>query len=158
MKVRSCHRPRVHLSTCVMVSLMVLAGLPAGAVTYLSVEPIPNQDVVGEQALDNLLGLEPEVRERWAELLAGCGMVQGVLDALASDGTITTVNGTNTIFGVAAGGFEGQTNPTYVFTFVDGNVNAVSTADVETVANALGYVLSQGLHSFQSARGVGPRL
>jgi hypothetical protein len=139
MKARSC----VRLSLCVLLP-MVLAGLPAGAVTYLSVEPIPNQAVVGGQVLDNLLDLEPEVRMRWAELLAGCGLVQGVLDALASDGTLTTVNGTNTIFGVAAGGFEGQTNPTYVFTFVDSNVNAVSAADIETVANALGYVFSQG--------------
>ena len=85
-----------------------------------------------------------DFRARWAELLLDCEVVQGVLDALSSDGTITTINNTNTFFGVAAGGFEGQTNPTYVFTVVDSGVNAASAADIETLVNALGYVLSQG--------------
>ena len=144
MQERSRSRRRFRqLSQGVVVSLMILVAVPSGAVTYLSVEPIPNQDVVGQEVLDNLLDLDPEFRARWSELLLECGLVQGVLDALATDGTITTVNGVNALFSVAAGGFEGQTNPTYLLTLVDGAVNAVSTADVETVANALGYVLSQ---------------
>lgn len=127
-----------------LLGLLWLAAVPAGATTYMSVEPIPNQDVVGEEVLGNLVALPFEDRELWSQLLIDCGLVQGVLDALAADGTVASVNASNTFFGVAAGGFEGQTNPTYVFTVVDSGVNAVATADVETVVNALGYVLSQG--------------
>jgi hypothetical protein len=110
----------------------------------MSVEPIPNEDVVGPIVLDNILGLDYGDRERWGQLLIDCGIVSGVMDALASDGTITTSNSANTSFGVAAGGFEGQTNPSFVFTLTDSGVNAVSAEDVETLVNALGYVLSQG--------------
>ncbi len=79
-----------------------------------------------------------------AQLLLDCDLVQGVIDALGSDGTVTTLNAANTFFGVAAGGFEGFTNPTYVLTIVDDGVNAASAGDVETLVNALGFVLSQG--------------
>ena len=124
--------------------LTLLAAVPAAATTYASIEPIPNQDVVGSVVLDNLLSRPFEARAEWAQLLLDCGLVQGVLDALASDGTISTVNATNTFFGVAAGGFEGVTNPTYVFTVIDSGVNAASDSDIETVVNAVGFVLSQG--------------
>ena len=135
------HRRRF---ACSLILLFGLAVSPASATTYISVEPIPNQDVVGEEVLGNLVALSFETRAQWAQLLLDCGLVQGVLEALAADGTVASVNMSNTFFGVAAGGFEGQTNPTYVFTVVDNGVNAVDPADVETVVNALGYVLSQG--------------
>ena len=45
---------------------------------------------------------------------------------------------------MAAGGFEGSTNPSYVFTVEDSGPDAVSEADVDVLDNALGYVLNQG--------------
>ena len=140
MRISPGHRWLVSLVVC----SSLLAAVPAVATTYASIEPIPNQDVVGSEVLGNLVAQSFEVRAKWAQLLLDCGLVQGVIDALASDGTISSVNATNTFFGVAAGGFEGTTNPTYVFTVVDGGVNAASAADVETLVNAVGYVLSQG--------------
>ena len=41
------------------------------------------------------------------------------VDALIAHRAITTVNATNTRFVVAAGGYEGATNPSYVFTVQD---------------------------------------
>ena len=136
--------PHRRLLSSSLVCLVLFAASPAMATTYVSVEPIPNQDVVGSEVLGRLVALPFETRALWAQQLLDCGLVQDVLDALAADGTISSVNMSNTFFGVAAGGFEGQTNPTYVFTVVDGGVNAASPADVETAVNALGYVLSQG--------------
>jgi hypothetical protein len=138
---------RIDRRSCLVLTFLcavALTALPGHAVTYISVEPIPNQDVVGQEALDHILDLTFDVREQWARLLLDCDLVRGVIDALSSDGTITTINSANTFFTVAAGGFEGQTNPTYVFTLVDNGVNAASAADIETLVNALGYVLSQG--------------
>ncbi|MEE9562504.1 MAG: hypothetical protein V3W50_05500 [Thermoanaerobaculia bacterium] len=135
---------KFRLFTALLVSVATLAAIPADAVTFASVEPIPNEDVVGAAVLDNILSISYSDRERWATTLIDCGVVQGVIDALASDDTITTINSANTTFGVAAGGFEGQTNPSFVFTIVDTGVNTASTNDIETLVNALGYVLSQG--------------
>jgi len=67
-----------------------------------------------------------------------------VIDTLASNGAISTVNPGNTRFLVAAGGFEAITNPSYVFTVQDSGPNAVSAMDIDVLDNALGYVLSQG--------------
>ena len=142
------HPPR-RLYASLLFALVALAATtflatPATATTYMSVEPVPNVDVVGQELLDNLVGLDFRVRARWADLLLDCNLVAGVINALASDGTVTTLNDANIFFSVAAGGFEGTTNPTYLFTIVDSGVNAASVADVETLVNALGYVLSQG--------------
>jgi hypothetical protein len=54
------------------------------------------------------------------------------------------VTAANTRFVVAAGGFEGSTNPSYVFTVQDSGPGAVSEYDVNVLDNALGYVLNQG--------------
>ena len=85
--------------------------------------------------------------EQWSNrLLNECGIVQEVIDVLASHGAISTVDtGStgNTRFRVAAGGFEGNTNPSYVFTVEDSGPDAVSEADVDVLSNALGYVLNQ---------------
>jgi hypothetical protein len=58
--------------------------------------------------------------ELWSNrLLNDCGIVHQVINALLSDGAISTVHPGNTSFRVAAGGFEAVTNPSYVFTVQD---------------------------------------
>ena len=110
------------------------------ATSYISVEPIPNEEVVGVATVQTLRGAGYTNLETWAGRLKDCGIVQDVIDALDDDEAIPTVTSTNTNFRVAAGGFEGVTNPSYVFTVLD----AVSTADVAMLSNTLGYVLNQG--------------
>ena len=79
--------------------------------------------------------------EQWAaERLR---FVRSTIDALTADGAISTVNGGNTDVGVAAGGFEGTTHPSFVFTIRDSGFNPVSASDVDVLDNALGYVLNQ---------------
>jgi hypothetical protein len=50
----------------------------------------------------------------------------------------------NTRYLVAAGGFEGVTDPTYVLTLDDSGAAGASAADIFVLDNALGYVLNQG--------------
>ena len=71
-------------------------------------------------------------------------MVDSVIDALTANTTISSVTSTNTRVVVAAGGFEGGTNPSFVFTVKDSGAGSVTEADVDVLGNALGYVLSQG--------------
>ena len=116
-------------------------GPSAAANTYGSVEPIPNPDVIDTGPLrDQSLA----VKEAFAERSFECGVVDEVIDALTSSGAVTTIDGLNTSFDVAAGGFAGETNPAFVYIVVDSGPNAASTADIETLTNSLGYVLSQG--------------
>ena len=104
-------------------------------------EPIPNPDVIDTGPLrDQSLA----VKEAFAERSFECGVVDEVIDALTSSGAVTTIDGLNTSFDVAAGGFAGATNPAFVYIVVDSGPNAASTADIETLTNSLGYVLSQG--------------
>ena len=113
----------------------------AAANTYGSVEPIPNPAVIDTGPLrDQSLA----VKEAFAERSFECGVVDEVIDALASSGAVTTIDGLNTSFDVAAGGFAGETNPAFVYIVVDSGPNAASTADIQTLTNSLGYVLSQG--------------
>jgi hypothetical protein len=131
------------LSIVLLVTILVVQ--PVTATTYISVEPIPNRDVVGENALTTILTVGYPSLELWSNrLLNDCGVVQNVIDTLASNGAISTVNPGNTKFLVAAGGFEAVTNPSYVFTVQDSGPNAVSAIDIDVLDNALGYVLSQG--------------
>jgi hypothetical protein len=82
--------------------------------------------------------------ELWSNrLLNDCGFVRKTIDALTADGAISTVNGGNTDVGVAAGGFEGTTHPSFVFTIRDSGIDPVSASDVDVLDNALGYVLNQ---------------
>jgi hypothetical protein len=67
-----------------------------------------------------------------------------VIETLTAHGAITSVTNANTRFVVAAGGFEGATNPSYVFTIQDSGSGAASMHDVHVLDNALGYVLNQG--------------
>ena len=113
----------------------------AAANTYGSVEPIANPDALDTGALrDQSLA----VKEAFAERAFECGVVDEVIEALTETGAVTTIDGLNTSFDVAAGGFAGQTNPAYVYVVVDSGPDAASTADIGTLTNSLGYVLSQG--------------
>jgi hypothetical protein len=123
----------------VLVSLSMAA--PAAANTYGSVEPIANPAVIDTGALrDQPLA----VRAAFAEKLLQCGIVDQVIGALSASGAITTVNGLNTHFEVAAGGFMGRTNPAYAYTVVDAGPNAASHEDIGVLTDSLGYVFSQG--------------
>ena len=129
----------------VVAVAMFLAVQTVSATTYMSVEPIPNRDVIGEENLAALRSIGYGNLERWSQrLLSECLAVDNVIDALAAHGAITSVSPANTRFVVAAGGFEGATNPSFVFTVQDMGAGAASAADVNVLGNALGYVLNQG--------------
>jgi hypothetical protein len=133
--------------SCVAITVLLVATLSAHSVTattYISAEPIPSRDIVGQNALALILSVGYPNLELWSNrLLNDCNIVQNVIDVLASNGAISTVNPGNTSFRVAAGGFEGITDPSYVFTVQDSGPNAVSAADIDVLDNALGYVLNQ---------------
>jgi hypothetical protein len=63
---------------------------------------------------------------------------------LRANAAISSVTSTNTRVVVAAGGFEGGTNPSFVLTVKDSGAGSVTEADVNVLGNALGYVQSQG--------------
>ena len=108
---------------------------------YGSVEPIANPAVIDTTPLRD----QPlRVREAFAERLLQCGVVSQVVDALSSTRAITTINNLNSSFAVGAGGFAGETNPSYVYTVIDDGPNAASEDDVRVMTDSLGYVLSQG--------------
>jgi hypothetical protein len=125
----------------VAVALSILLGGTLQANTYGSVEPIANPAVIDTTALRD----QPlSIREAFATRLLECGIVSRVVDVLSSTGAITTINSLNTSFAVGAGGFAGNTNPSYVYTVIDDGQNAASLADVKVLTDSLGYVLSQG--------------
>ena len=129
----------------VVAFALFLAVHAVSATTYMSVEPIPNRDVIGEENLARLRSIGYGSLERWSErLLFECHAVDNVIDALSAHGAITSVRPANTRFVVAAGGFEGATNPAFVFTIQDTGAGSASVADVNVLSNALGYVLNQG--------------
>jgi hypothetical protein len=135
---------RRHLVTTVVL-IVSLAAQIVSATTYISVEPIPSRDVVGQQDLETILSAGYPNLELWSNrLLNECMIVSNVTGVLTSDGAISTINSGNTSVLVAAGGFEGVTNPSFVFTVRDSGPDAASAADINVLDNALGYVLSQG--------------
>ena len=137
-------RSRISRLVTILLLAVTLGVHPVKATTYISVEPIPSRDVVGQNALATILSAGYPNLERWSNrLLNDCNIVQNVIDVLASNGAISTVNSGNTRFLVAAGGFEAVTDPSYVFTVQDSGPNAVRAADVDVLDNALGYVLNQ---------------
>ena len=108
------------------------------ATTFLSVEPIPSGDVVGQTNLTRIRSIGFENLELWAQrLLDECDVVDDVIDVLLDNEAITTVTSTNTRFVVGSGGFEGATNPSYVFTIDDSGAGAVSEADVDSINRPL---------------------
>jgi hypothetical protein len=131
--------------TAVVLLAVALGTHAAAATTYVSVEPIPSRDVVGQSALDQILSTGYPNLERWSNrLLNDCAVVQRVIDVLTSNGAISTVNSGNTRVRVAAGGFESVTNPSFVATVLNSGPGGVSEQDVDVLDNALGYVLNQG--------------
>ena len=111
------------------------------AQTFGSVEPIANPAVIDTMPLRD----QPlRVREEFATRLLQCGIVSRVVDVLTSTGAITTINDLNTRFTVGAGGFAGETNPSFVYTVIDAGPNAASLDDVKILTDSLGYVMSQG--------------
>jgi len=144
------HTTRTRRSVFSRIALLVLltATLKAHSdvtVTYISVEPIPTQDVIGADALALLEATGYRPLARWSErLLDDCNIVEHVIDALDEAGAISSIDHRNTDVTVAAGGFEGVTNPSFVFTVRDSGPRAASAADINVVDNALGYVLNQG--------------
>jgi hypothetical protein len=123
------------------VTLLCLAlASPALATTYGSVEPIASLDVINVTPLREV---RLDVREAFADRLFQCGIVNDVLAVLVSTGSVKTINGLNTHFDVGAGGFAGATNPSFVFTIIDGGPNAASHDDINILTDSLAYVMSQ---------------
>ena len=146
MRTLAGHRRHPKRNVRRIVGAILLAAVQTvSATTYISVEPIPNRDVVGETDLARLRSIGYGRLEQWSNLLlTQCGAVDRVIDALTAHGAINSVTSANTRFLVAAGGFEGATNPSYVFTVQDSGPGAVRMCDVDVLDNALGYVLNQG--------------
>ena len=127
------------------VALLLVWTHAVSATTYLSVEPVPNRDVVGEEDLAAIRSIGYANLERWSQRLLGeCRVVDAVIETLSANSAIDSVTSTNTGVVVAAGGFEGATNPSFVFTIKDSGEESVTRADVDVLSNALGYVLNQG--------------
>jgi hypothetical protein len=124
----------------VALSFACLAG-SAPASTYGSVEPVPNPAVVDTTPLR---AKSLRVREAFARRVLGCGAVDDVIGALSKTGAISTINGLNTHFEVGAGGFQGETNPAFVYTVIDAGPNGASNGDIKVLTDSLGYVFSQG--------------
>lgn len=124
---------------------VLIAANPALATTYISAEPIPTADVIGAANLAKLESIGFANLERWSNrVLNQCGLVDQTIEALTATRAIRTVTTSNTDVVVGAGGFEGVTHPSFVFTLQDSGAGAVSAADISVLSNALGYVLSQG--------------
>jgi hypothetical protein len=137
-------RPK-HTAGQIVAAIVLTAVQTLSATTYMSVEPVPNRDVVGAAELGLIRGIGYARLGRWSQrFLLECSAVDNVIDALTAHGAITSVSAANTRFVVAAGGFEGSTNPSYVFTIQDSDAGAASANDVNVLDNALGYVLNQG--------------
>jgi hypothetical protein len=126
----------------ILKSAIVCFALSTSALasTYGSVEPIATSDVIDTGPLK---AQRLDVRAAFAERLLQCGIVDQVIAVLVSTRSITTINGLNTHIEVGAGGFFGETNPSYVFTIIDSGPNAATHADIKVLTDSLGYVLSQ---------------
>ncbi len=127
-------------ATILLISYFLILST-AQANSYGSVEPVANTAVIDTRPLRDQ---DLEVREAFAERLLECGIVDVVIDVLTLTGAISTINSLNTSFEVSAGGFAGNTNPTYAYTMIDSGPNAASIDDIKVLTDSLGYVLSQG--------------
>ena len=69
----------------VVAVALCLAGHTVSATTYMSVEPIPNRDVIGEEDLARLRSIGYGNLERWSQrLLSECLAVDNVIGALSA--------------------------------------------------------------------------
>jgi hypothetical protein len=131
------------MALCLVFAAPVSASVGSfdQALTYGSVEAIPNPVVVDTTPLRALpLG----VREAFVDRVLACGYADQVVGVLSRTGATTTINASNISFSVGAGGFNGRTTASIVFTVVDSGPQAASHADIATLTNSLGYVFSQG--------------
>ena len=111
------------------------------SLTYGSVEAIPNPAVVDTQPLRGrdtrrprgVRRANPGVRLRRSRALR----------AVDTD-AISTIDDDNSVFAVGAGGFNGRTTASIVYTVVGSGPDAATASDVEVLTNSLGYVFSQG--------------
>jgi hypothetical protein len=111
------------------------------SLSYGSVEAIPNPAVVDTQPLRSQ---SLAVREAFVERVLACGYADRVLDALTATGAVTTIDDDNSAFAVGAGGFNGRTTASIVYTVADSGPDAATERDIEVLTNSLGYVFSQG--------------
>jgi hypothetical protein len=133
------------MRTSCVAFLLLISVHTASAVTYMSIETVPNRDVVGEDIVVTIRSIGYANLELWSRrLLNECRVVDSVIEELTAHDAISSVTSTNTRVVVAAGGFEGGTNPSFVLTVKDAGARSVTEADVDVLGNALGYVLSQG--------------
>lgn len=117
------------------------AFTPVDDNTYGSVEPVPNPAVIDTRPIRDL---SLSTRETLADRIFACGVVDDVIDTLTETGAISTIDDSNSLFDVSAGGFAGSTSPAVVYTVVDSGPDAASLKDIEVLTNSLGYVFSQG--------------
>jgi hypothetical protein len=130
---------------CVVLVGAMLAARPTSAQTYLSAEPIPGAQIVGKENLAKIEGVGYSNLAVWSQrLLYDCGIVQNVIFTLSNNQAISTIRPSNTSYRVAAGGFEGVTDPSYVFRIEDSGPAPASASDIFVLDNALGYALNQG--------------
>jgi hypothetical protein len=130
---------------CFVAFLLLVWPHTASAITYMSIETVPHRDVVGEDDVVTIRSIGYANLERWSQrLLDQCRVVDSVIEVLRANAAISSVTSTNTRVVVAAGGFEGGTNPSFVLTVKDSGAGSVTEADVNVLGNALGYVQSQG--------------
>src|SRR5262245_36726703 len=80
----------------VVASVFLAAVRAVSATTYMSVEPIPNRDIVGQDNLTLMRAIGYANLERWSELLLSrCLVVENVIETLSSHGAIATVTNAN---------------------------------------------------------------
>jgi hypothetical protein len=123
------------IRTFFFIAPPLLAGT-ALADTLGSVEPIASDSVLD---VGPLLEEDLDVRAAFAERWFRCGVVDDVENLLARESVTHTLDERTIRFEVAAGGFAGETNPTFSFRATDG----ASAADVQALADGLGFVMSQ---------------
>ena len=123
---------------------LLLAAISAFAQTYISAEPIPSGDVIGPANLTKIRSIGFQNLQMWSQrLLTDCRIVEDTMNVLSNNNWISTVTPVNSRFTLAAGGFEGVTNPTYVLTIANSGPTGAAAVDVHMLNNALGYVLNQ---------------
>ena len=95
-RLKHCRGAR-HTVGQIVVAILLTAVQTLSATTYMSVEPVPNRDVVGDNNLALIRGIGYNRLEQWSQrLLSECLAVDSVIDALSAHGAITSVTATNT--------------------------------------------------------------
>src|SRR4029453_13600514 len=80
-----------------LVAFLLLWAHTAFATTYMSVEPVPNRDVVGADNVAAIRSIDYANLERWSQRPLGeCRGVDSVIDTLSANAAIHSVTITNT--------------------------------------------------------------